>query len=166
MSEIVIFEDDTRQVEVRPEGETVRLTQKQMAGLFDKDVRTINEHVGNLFQEAELDRDGTIRNFRIVRQEGRRQVNRDIEHYNLDVIISVGYRVKFQRGVRFRQWATRVLPEHLTQGYSLNEHCLSEQGLAELERAVELLGETLVRQELVSDGNKRSGAFLFLLYLR
>ena len=166
MSDIVIFEDDTRQVEVRLEGETVWLTQKQMAGLFDKDVRTINEHVGNLFDEGELDPEGTIRKFRIVRQEGQRQVGREIEHYNLDVIISVGYRVKSQRGVRFRQWATRVLREHLTQGYNLNKHRLSQQGLAELEQAVRLLGRTLIHQELVSDGNKRSGAFLFLLYLR
>ncbi len=94
MSDIVIFEADTQQVEVRLEGETVWLTQKQMAELFEKDVRTINEHLGNVFEEGELERGGTIRKFRIVRQEGGRQVHREIEHYNLDAIISVGYRVK------------------------------------------------------------------------
>jgi prophage maintenance system killer protein len=151
MSEIVIFEDDTRPVEVRLESETVWLTQKQMAELFGKDLRTINEHIGNVYEEGELGREGTIRKFRIVRQEGKRQVERAIEHYNLDVIISVGYRVKSHRGVRFRQWATRVLREHLTQGYSLNQHRLAQQGLSELEQAVELLGQTLTRQELVSD---------------
>ncbi len=151
MSDIVIFEAESQHVEVRLEGETVWLSQKQMAGLFDKDVRTINEHIGNVYAEAELDPEGTIRNFRMVRQEGRRKVTREIEHYNLDVIISVGYRVKSQCGVRFRQWATRVLREHLTQGYSLNEHRLAQQGLAELEQAVDLLGKTLVRQQLVSD---------------
>lgn len=151
MSDIAIFEDDAQRVEVRLEGETIWLTQKQMAELFDKDVRTINEHIGNVFAEGELERDATIRNFRIVRQEGKRQVGREIEHYNLDVVISVGYRVKSQRGVRFRQWATRVLREHLTQGYSLNEHRLSQQGLADLEQAVALLGKTLIRQQLVSD---------------
>lgn len=151
MSDIVIFEEDTGPVEVRLEGETVWLSQKQMAELFGKDLRTINEHVGNVYEEGELGREATIRKFRIVRQEGNRQVRRAIDHYNLDVIISVGYRVKSQRGVRFRQWATRVLREHLTQGYSLNEHRLARQGLAELEQAVELLGQTLTRQELVSD---------------
>ncbi len=139
MSDIVIFEADAQQVEVRLEGETVWLSQKQMAELFDKDIRTINEHIGNVFEESELEREATIRKFRIVRQEGKRQVRREIEHYDLDVIISVGYRVKSQRGVRFRQWATRVLREHLTQGYSLNEHRLAQQGLAELEQAVDLL---------------------------
>jgi len=151
VSEIVIFEGDAEPVEVRLEGETVWLTQRQMGALFDKDVRTVNEHIGNLYQEGELQADSTIRKFRIVRQEGKRRVQREIEHYNLDVIISVGYRVKSQRGVRFRQWATRVLREHLTQGYSLNEHRLAQQGLTELEQAVELLGRTLTRQEMVSD---------------
>ena len=151
MSDIVIFEEDAGPVEVRLEGETVWLSQKQMAELFGKDLRTISEHVGNVYEEDELGREATIRKFRIVRQEGNRQVRRAIDHYNLDVIISVGYRVKSQRGVRFRQWATRVLREHLTQGYSLNEHRLARQGLAELEQAVELLGQTLTRQELVSD---------------
>ena len=151
MSDIVIFEADAQRVEVRLEGESVWLTQRQMSELFDKDVRTINEHLGNVFEEGELDRDGTIRNFRIVRQEGRRQVGREIEHYNLDVIISVGYRVKSPRGVRFRQWATRVLREHLTRGYSLDEHRLSQLGVAELEQAVDLLGKTLIGQSLVSD---------------
>ncbi len=151
MSDIVIFETEAQQVEVRLEGETVWLTQKQMAELFDKDIRTINDHVGNVFGEGELDREATIRNFRIVRQEGGRQVRREIEHYNLDVIISVGYRVKSRRGVYFRQWATRILRNHLTRGYSLNEHRLAQQGLEELEQAVDLLGKTLTRQELVTD---------------
>jgi len=151
VSDIVIFEEGAGPVEVRLEGETVWLSQKQMAELFGKDLRTISEHIGNVYEEGELGREATIRKFRIVRQEGNRQVRRAIDHYNLDVIISVGYRVKSQRGVRFRQWATRVLREHLTQGYSLNEHRLARQGLAELQQAVELLGQTLTRQELVSD---------------
>ena len=148
MSDIVIFEEDAGPVEVRLEGETVWLSQKQMAELFDKNVRTINEHVKNLFKEGELVEDSVIQKFRITAADGK---SYNTAHYNLDVIISVGYRVKSQRGVRFRQWATRVLREHLTQGYSLNEHRLARQGLAELEQAVELLGQTLTRQELVSD---------------
>ena len=148
MSDIVIFEAESQQVEVRLEGETVWLTQKQMAELFDKNVRTVSEHVRNIFREGELAEDSVIRNFRITAADGKTY---DTVHYNLDVIISVGYRVKSQRGVRFRQWATRVLREHLTQGYSLNEHRLAQQGLTELEQAVDLLGKTLTRQELVTD---------------
>ncbi|MCC4310397.1 virulence RhuM family protein [Alcanivorax marinus] len=148
MSGIVIFEEGAGPVEVRLESETVWLTQKQMSALFNKNVRTINEHVKNIFKEGELVEDSVIRKFRITAADGK---SYNTAHYNLDVIISVGYRVKSQRGVRFRQWATRVLREHLTQGYSLNEHRLARQGLAELEQAVELLGQTLTRQELVSD---------------
>ena len=121
--QILIYEDADKAVDVRlDEGrETVWLTQRQMAELFDKDVRTVNEHVLNVYEEGELEREPTIRKFRIVRQEGSRQVMRAIEHYNLDVIISVGYRVKSQAGTRFRQWATRVLREHLIQGWTLHQ---------------------------------------------
>ena len=120
-----------------------------MAELFDKDVRTINEHIGNVYSEAELEREATIRKFRIVRQEGNRQVNREIEHYNLDVIISVGYRVKSPRGVQFRKWATAILKDHLVQGYTLNQQRLQERGI-EFEQAINLLSRTLSNQGLVS----------------
>ena len=125
MNDIVIFESDSHQVEVHLEGETVWLTQKQMGELFDKDVRTVSEHIGHVFDEQEVAREATIRNFRIVRLEGNRQVAREIEHYNLDAIISVGYRVNSGRATRFRQWTSRVLREHLSQGYSLNKHGLA-----------------------------------------
>ncbi len=94
--------DSSISTEVRLEGESVWLTQKQMAGLFDKNVMTINQHIANVFAEGELDAEATIRKFLIVRQEGKRQVERDIEHYNLDVIFSVGYRVKSKQGTQFR----------------------------------------------------------------
>lgn len=101
MSGIAIFETDNQQVEVRLQGETVWLSQAQMAELFGKDVRTVNEHIGNVFSEGELEREPTIRKFRIVRQEGSRQVRRDIEHYNLDVIISACSRVNSSRAMQF-----------------------------------------------------------------
>lgn len=91
--------------------EAIATTQKQMAELFGKDVRTISEHVGNVYADGELEENPTIRKFRIVRQ-----VQRELKHYNLDAIVSVGYRVKSLRGVCFLQWATRVLHEHLPQG--------------------------------------------------
>ncbi len=142
--------DGAARLEVALEQETVWLSQAQMAELFGKDVRTVNEHVGNVFQEGELEKEPTIRKFRIVRQEGKRQVQREIDHYNLDMIISVGYRVKSQRGVHFRKWATGILKDHLVQGYTLNQRRLTERGI-EFEQAVNLLSRTLTNQGLVSN---------------
>ena len=103
-SELILYqtEDNRTRIEVRLENETVWLTQKLMAELFQKDVRTVNEHIQNIFEEGELMPGATIRNFRIVQSEGARQVTREIEHYSLDVIIAVGYRVKSHRGTQFR----------------------------------------------------------------
>jgi len=150
--QIAIYQsaDGSIATEVRLEGETVWLSQKQMADLFDKDVRTINEHVINAFEEGELAREATIRNFRIVRQEGQRQVEREIEHYNLDVIISVGYRVKSKQGTQFRIWANRVLKDYLVQGYSLNQQRLEAQQekLAELKQAIALSARLIHNKNL------------------
>lgn len=150
MNNMIIFETIDQQVQVRLEGDTVWLSQAQMAELFDKDVRTINEHILNVYTEAELQQAVTIRNFRIVRQEGQRQVQRDIAHYNLDVIISVGYRVKSQRGVQFRQWATNVLRQHLTQGYTLDKQRF-EKNAAELEAALALVKKAAAGEALTTD---------------
>ncbi|WP_447042891.1 RhuM family protein [Vreelandella sp. H-I2] len=147
--QIFTSEDGQAHLEVTLEQETVWLSQAQMAELFGKDVRTVNEHIGNVYAEAELEKEGTIRKFRIVRQEGKRQVQREIDHYNLDAIISVGYRVKSQRGVQFRKWATQVLKDHLVKGYTLNQRRLTERGI-EFEQAVSLLSRTLTNQGLVS----------------
>lgn len=115
------------EIRVKLEEDTVWLTQAQMAELFDKDVRTINEHIQNIYKTDELAPDPTIRKFRIVRQEGTRQINRTIDHYNLDMIISVGYRVNSIRGVQFRQWATQRLKDYLVQGYAINEKRLQQK---------------------------------------
>jgi hypothetical protein len=97
------------------ENETVWLTQKLMADLFQKDVRTINEHIQNIYEEGELSPDSTIRKFRIVQTEGTRQVSREMDFCNLDVIISVGYRVKSHRGTQFRIWATQRIREYIVK---------------------------------------------------
>jgi hypothetical protein len=104
-SQILLYraEDGKTQIQVKLQDETVWLTQAQMAELFQKDVRTISEHIQNLFEEGELEKGATIRNFRIVQTEGRRRVTREVDFYNLDVIISVGYRVKSHRGTQFRR---------------------------------------------------------------
>ena len=128
---------------MRLEKETVWLTQKQMAMLFDKGVPTINEHIKNIYKERELRQDSTIRKFRIVQKEGGRIVERDIDFYNLDVIISVGYRVKSLRGTQFRIWATKTVKEHLVRGYTINEKRLlqSRNQLKELQGAINFLQE-------------------------
>ena len=139
--------------EVRLEGDTVWLTQKQMAELFATTPENILMHLKNAYQEGELRESVTAKDFLVVRQEGKRQVKRQLKHYNLDAIISVGYWVNSTQATHFRQWATRVLREHLTQGFSIEE------------RAAHLL-YFVIKNHPFSDGNKRSGAFLFLLYLR
>lgn len=151
MSDIVIFESDAHRVEVRLDAETVWLTQAQMAELFDVQKAAVSKHLKNIFASGELEQAATVSKMETVQREGLRTVTRRVEFYNLDAIISVGYRVNSARATRFRQWATRVLREHLVQGYSLNEYRLAQHGLTELEQAVELLGKTLIRQEMVSD---------------
>ena len=144
--------DGSIATEVRLEGETVWLSQKQMADLFDKNVPNINEHISNLYSEGELEPASTIRKFRIVRQEGKRQVEREIEHYNLDVIISVGYRVKSRQGTQFRIWANRILKDYLVQGYALNQQRLEAQQekMAELKQAIALSARLIHNKDLSS----------------
>ena len=127
---IIIYQPHADQpaVDVRLEGETVWLSQRQMAELFDVDVRTISEHLSNVFSSGELEKEATIRKFRIVRHEGTRNVTRSVEHYNLDAIISVGYRVKSATATQFRIWATKRLREYLVQGYSINRQRLEQLG--------------------------------------
>jgi len=129
-SELLIYqtEDGRTRIQVRLEDETVWLTQKLMAELFQKDVRTINEHIRNIYEEGELSPEATIRKFRIVQTEGSRQVSRDVDFYNLDVIISVGYRVKSHRGTQFRIWATQRLREYIVKGFTLDDERLKQAG--------------------------------------
>lgn len=127
-SQIILYrsEDGAVKVDVVLEGETVWLTQRQMAELFDKTVPTVNEHIQNTYEEGELQREATIRNFRIVQTEGTREVTREVEFYNLDVIISVGYRVKSRRGTQFRIWATQTLREFILKGFALDDERLKK----------------------------------------
>ncbi|MES1951930.1 hypothetical protein S4A8_13795 [Salinisphaera sp. S4-8] len=116
--------DGKTRIECRFEDDTVWLTQALMADLYQKDVRTVNEHLKNIFAEDELAPDATIRKFRIVRTEGERQVARSIDHYNLDAVLAVGYRVRSQRGTQFRRWATERLREYLIKGFVMDDERL------------------------------------------
>jgi hypothetical protein len=124
--EILLYqtEDGRTRVECRFQEETLWLTQALLAELFEKDVRTINEHLQNIFEEGELDPAATIRKFRIVRHEGNREVGRLIEHYSLDAILAVGYRVRSPRGTKFRRWATERLREFLVKGFTMDDERL------------------------------------------
>jgi hypothetical protein len=128
-------------IEVRVEDETVWLTQKLMAVLFDVDVRTINEHLGNIYQNGEQCREATIRKFRIVQLEGTREVARDVEHYNLNGIIAVGFRVNSARATQFRQWATGVLRDFAIRGYVLDKERLKNGSFFNKEYFDTLLAE-------------------------
>ena len=150
-SEILLYEaaNGEVRVDVRLDHETVWLTQDQMGQLFGRERSVITKHVRNAFKEGELDAGATSAKFAQVQTEGERTVTREVEHYNLDVIISVGYRVKSSQGTRFRQWATRVLREHLVRGYSFHQTRLAERGLLEARQTLDLLARTLQNQELV-----------------
>lgn len=152
MSDIVIYQADDGHtgLQVQLDQDTVWLTQKQMSELFDKDIRTVNEHLKNIFKEGELEEDSVVRKFRITATDGK---SYNTGHYNLDVIISVGYRVKSIQGTRFRQWATHTLRGHIVQGYTVNQQRLEEQAqkFVELQKVVELLSRTLEQQQLISD---------------
>jgi hypothetical protein len=119
--QILIYQDGGLNLQVRLEGQSVWLTQRLIAELFGVTVPTVNEHLANIYDERELDSAATIRNFRIVQTEGSRQVSRQVEHYNLDAILAVGYRVRSPIGTAFRQWATARLSELLVKGFTLDD---------------------------------------------
>ena len=124
-NEIIIYQpNESLSLDVRVEDESVWLTQSQIVELFDSSKANISEHLKHIFDSGELAREATVRKFRTVRQEGSRNVTRNIEYFNLDVIISVGYRVNTVRGIQFRQWANKVLKEYLLRGYALNQRLM------------------------------------------
>lgn len=141
--QIFTTKDGQAQLEVALEQETVWLSQAQMATLFERDQSVVSRHIRNVFREGELDEESNMQKMHIANSD------KPVVFYPLDVIISVGYRVKSQRGVQFRQWATQVLKQHLVEGYTLNQKRLKERGV-EFEQAVNLLSRTLVNQQLVS----------------
>jgi prophage maintenance system killer protein len=150
MSEIVIYEQEGRPVEVRLEGGTVWLTQAQISDLLDATIANISLHINNIYDDKELSEKATIKESLIVQTEGKRTVSRPVKHYNLDMIISVAYRVNSKRGVHFRQWATRVLNEHLVQGYTVNKQRF-ETNRQELEAALRLIQHTAQSAEFTTD---------------
>jgi prophage maintenance system killer protein len=148
--EIILYQSDDGQttVDVQLISETVWLSQKQMGELFDRDYKTISKHINNIFKEGELIKKAVVAKFATTATDGKTY---HVAHYNLDVIISVGYRVKSRRGTQFRIWATSVLKDHLVLGYSFNQRRLAEKGTEEVRQVLSLLANTLESHELVND---------------
>lgn len=166
-NEIILYQpDSTTSLDVRVAEETVWLTQAQIVELFASSKANVSEHLKNIFESKELDKESTVRKFRTVRIEGGRSVNRKLEYFNLDVIISIGYRVNTKRGIQFRQWANKILKDYLLRGYSVNERLLymesridrrlseHDQRLDELSHKVDFFVRTsLPKQEgIIYDG--------------
>ncbi|WP_424859615.1 RhuM family protein [Tepidimonas sp. HKU77] len=149
-NQVVIYEGGEARVEVRVERESVWLSLQQLAELFGRDKSVISRHLKAIFASGELERAATVAKNATVQREGEREVVREIEYYNLDAIISVGYRVNSTRATRFRQWATRVLREHLTRGFSL-DRARFERNAAELEAALQLVKKAAAGEALTAD---------------
>jgi death-on-curing family protein len=158
-SEIVVFKPSqgSNEFEIILDGEhdTVWVTEQQLVELFGKARRTIGEHIRNIYKEGELEKESTWRNFRQVQKEGERKVKRAVSAYNLDVVISVGYRVKSPVGIEFRKWATQRLKDYLVKGYAINSELLSKQGqkIFQLENQLDILRErTFESQRVLTEG--------------
>lgn len=154
---IIIYqsEDGQTQIDVRLENDTVWLTQAQMAELFQKTPQNITMHIRNAYNEGELDQQATCKEFLQVHTEGKRHVMRVQKFYDLDVIISVGYRVKSKRGTAFRIWARNVLKEYLIKGYVVNDNLRREQ-IGELRQLVSILGRSIQNQPVVNLINQKN----------
>ncbi len=153
MSELVIYQDKQQGIEIRLQGETLWLTQRQMAELFDTSIDNIGLHLRNIYKSEELEKNGTAEDFSVVQTEGSRKVSRQIKHYNLDAVISVGYRVSSVKATQFRIWATRVLREHLAQGWTLNRQRLTVN-IHELTTALRLVRKTAANPELTQNASR------------
>ena len=149
--QIVIYQtqDGKTQIDVRLENETVWLTQAQMVELFQTTKQNVSLHLNNLFKEGELEEEGTVKEYLTVQQEGKRKVSRRVKYYELDVIISVGYRVHSKRGTAFRIWARQIIKDYLVRGYAVNQRIHSEQ-IGELRQLVGMLGRTIQNQPVLS----------------
>ena len=148
-NKIVIYqtEDGRTQLDVKLENETVWLTQAQLVQLFDSSKANVSEHIKHIYEDGELAADSTVRKFRTVQTEGKRQVGRNVTYYNLDLIISLGYRVNTKRGIQFRQWATSVLRDYLIKGYAINQR-IREENYQQMVQLVRSMARTVKLQDL------------------
>ena len=139
MDNIVVYESGEIELNISIKEETIWLTQKQIAELFEVTIPNISMHIKAIYKENELDKNPTVKKYLTVQKEGNREVTRNVEHYNLDVIISVGYRVNSLKATKFRQWATKVLKEYISNGFAINREKITQQRLSDLEKDVSFL---------------------------
>lgn len=147
---VIYTSDDGARFDVQLKDETVWLTQASIADLFQTTVPNISMHIRNIYQEGELPAEPTVKKFLTVRRESKREVKRQLDHYNLDIILSVGYRVKSSVATQFRIWATKLLKDHLVKGFTLNQQRLAHKGLDEARQVLSLLANTLENHDLVN----------------
>jgi len=148
MNSVIQYNDGEIELSVSLQNDTIWLSQQQIAELFDTSSDNVSLHLKNIFKEQELSEKSTIEDFSVVRKEGNRKVTRTIKHYNLDAIISVGYRVSSYKATRFRQWATSVLKEYISKGYAINVHKITEYRLTNLENDMQLIKSKIKDNEL------------------
>ena len=139
LSNLVVYNDGELELKVSVDSETIWLTQKQLIELFGGTKQNISLHNNNIFKEKELNKISTVKDYLIVQKEGNREVARSIEHYNLDMILSLGYRINSIKATKFRQWATSVLKNYIQNGYAINNHKITEQRLFALENDMQFI---------------------------
>lgn len=139
MNDVVVYNSGEIELKISVDKDTIWLTQAQISELFETSTDNVGLHLKNIFKEEELDEDSTTEDYSVVRQEGNRKVKRALKHYNLDAIISVGYRVSSHKATKFRQWATSILKSYITSGYAINTHKITEQRLLTLENDVSFI---------------------------
>ena len=149
----MVYASGEIELQVQLKDETIWVTQKQLALLFTVEIHTINYHLKNIFKQKELDLNASIRKIRIVQKEGQRKVERDVEHYNLDVIISVGYRVNSIKATKFRQWSTQVLKNYISNGYAINSEKITVDRFMGLEKDVNDIKENInkINNQIISN---------------
>ena len=172
-SNIIVYNDGELEIKISVENETIWLTQKQLGELFKIEIHTINYHIKNIYKQKELLQNPTTRKIRVVQKEGKREIERDIDHYNLDMIISIGYRVNSITATKFRQWATSILKNYIQNGYIINSDKITNQRFKELENEVinlkskvENISNSL--EDKTQNQNKEyfiMGKFLMLMFL-
>ncbi len=148
LSNLVVYNDGELELKVSVDSETIWLTQRQLAELFNVTVPNINMHIKAIYKDVELIKNRTIQNFLIVQKEGNREVERNVEHYNLDMIISIGYRVNSIKATKFRQWATSILKNYIQNGYAINSHKITEQRLLSLENDMQFIKSKIKNNRL------------------
>ena len=153
LSNLVVYSDGELELKVSVDSETIWLTQLQMSQLFDTSTDNVGLHLKNIYLEKELDENSTTEFFSVVRKEGNRLVKRELKHYNLDVIICVGYRVSSLRATKFRQWATSVLKNYIQNGYAINNHKITEQRLFALENDMQFIKSKIKNNSLEFNQN-------------